>query len=283
MQILTKPEELASLCRDWHKAGDDIALTPTMGYYHAGHEDLIRHGRKLAKRIVVSLFVNPTQFGPHEDLAAYPRDIESDCAKARGIGADAIFIPEPSAMYAPDHATWVEVPALASGLCGKSRPIHFRGVCTVVLKLMLLTGADYAVFGQKDWQQQAIIRRMVRDLNVPCTIVTIPTVREDDGLAMSSRNVYLKPKERKAAPHIRKGLLLAREIVASGEQSPGKVIDAVLDYWKTNLPNGEVDYIEIVDPESLEPLADLSGAALMACAVKLGKARLIDNIEFKQA
>ncbi len=124
---------------------------------------------------------------------------------------------------------------------------------------------------------------MVRDLNVPCTIVTIPTVREDDGLAMSSRNVYLKPKERKAAPHIRKGLLLAREIVASGEQSPGKVIDAVLDYWKTNLPNGEVDYIEIVDPESLEPLADLSGAALMACAVKLGKARLIDNIEFKQA
>lgn len=282
MQILTIPEELAAQCRVWHRAADDIALIPTMGYYHAGHEDLIRHGRKLAKRLVVSLFVNPTQFGPNEDLAAYPRDIESDCAKAKAIGADAIFIPEPSAMYAANHATWVEVPDLAARLCGKSRPIHFRGVCTVVLKLMLLTGADYAVFGQKDWQQQAIIRRMVRDLNVPCAIITRPTVREDDGLALSSRNVYLTSEERKQAPHIRKGLLLAREMVSGGELTQQKLIGAVLDYWKTNMPNGEVDYIEIVDPESLEPLNDLSGSGLLACAVKLGKARLIDNIELKK-
>lgn len=281
MQIFTKPEELAAQCRAWHKAGDDIALVPTMGYYHAGHEDLIKHGRKLAKRLVVSLFVNPAQFGPNEDLGAYPRDIESDCAKARAIGADAIFIPSPSDMYAHDHATWVEVPELASGLCGKSRPIHFRGVCTVVLKLLLLTGADHAVFGQKDWQQQAIIRRMVRDLNVPCAIETRPTSREDDGLALSSRNVYLTPDERKAAPNIRKGLLLARQMTGEGEQSAAKVIEKVLDFWKTDLPNGEVDYLEIVDPESLARLTELSGPALMACAVKLGKARLIDNIELK--
>lgn len=278
MQIFTKPEDLVAQCRAWHKDGDDIALVPTMGYYHEGHEDLIRHGRSLAKRLVVSLFVNPTQFGPNEDLASYPRDIESDCAKARAIGADAIFIPEPRDMFFADHATWVEVPELASGLCGKSRPIHFRGVCTVVLKLMMLSMADYAVFGQKDWQQQAIIRRMVRDLNLPCEIVTRPTVREADGLALSSRNVYLEPAERQAAPHIRKGLVHAREMARKGETKKEKLIADVLDYWKHNLPGGIVDYLEIVDPDSLEIVADDARGALMACAVKLGKARLIDNI-----
>ena len=278
MQIFTDPQALAAQCRAWHAAGEDIALVPTMGYYHAGHEDLMAYARGLAKRLVVSLFVNPTQFGPNEDLAAYPRDAERDTAIAASHGADALFMPEPSAMYAPDHATWVEVPELAKGLCGASRPIHFRGVCTVVLKLLQLTGADVAVFGEKDWQQQAIIRRMVRDLNVPTRIEARPTTREADGLAMSSRNVYLTPDERAVAPQIRAALLAAREAAAEGETDVARLRELVLRHWKEHLPGGEVDYLEIVHPESLEPLESVDGPALMACAVRLGKARLIDNI-----
>ncbi|WP_165078608.1 MULTISPECIES: pantoate--beta-alanine ligase [unclassified Desulfovibrio] len=278
MQIFTDPKALAAQCRAWHAAGEDIALVPTMGYYHAGHEDLMAYARGLAKRLVVSLFVNPTQFGPNEDLAAYPRDAERDSAIAAARGADALFMPEPGAMYAPDHATWVEVPELAKGLCGIDRPIHFRGVCTVVLKLLLLTGADVAVFGQKDWQQQAIIRRMVRDLNVPTRIEARPTTREADGLAMSSRNVYLTPGERAVAPQIRAALLEAREAVAAGETDVSRLRGLVLDRWRERMPEGKPDYLEIVHPESLEPLKSVDGPALMACAVKLGKARLIDNI-----
>lgn len=278
MQIFTDPQALAAQCRAWHDAGEDIALVPTMGYYHAGHEDLMTCARGLARRLVVSLFVNPTQFGPNEDLAAYPRDAARDSAIAAAHGADALFMPEPGAMYAPDHATWVEVPALAKGLCGASRPIHFRGVCTVVLKLLLLTGADVAVFGEKDWQQQAIIRRMVRDLNVPVRIVARPTTREADGLAMSSRNVYLTPDERAVAPQIRAALLAAREAAADGETDVARLRELVLRHWQERLPGGEVDYLEIVHPESLEPLESADGPALMACAVRLGKARLIDNI-----
>lgn len=278
MQIFTDPQALAAQCHAWHAAGEDIALVPTMGYYHAGHEDLMRHARGLAKRLVVSLFVNPAQFGPNEDLAAYPRDPERDSAIAEAHGADALFMPTPETMYAPDHATWVEVPALAAGLCGKSRPIHFRGVCTVVLKLFLLTGADVAVFGQKDWQQQAIIRRMVRDLNVPVRIEARPTTREADGLAMSSRNVYLTADERRQAPQIRAALLAAQAQARAGETDAQKLRDGVLAHWRERLPLGEPDYLEIVHPESLAPLAAVDGPALMACAVRLGKARLIDNI-----
>ncbi len=278
MQIFTDPQALAAQCRAWHAAGEDIALVPTMGYYHAGHEDLMAYARGLARRLVVSLFVNPTQFGPNEDLAAYPRDAERDSAIAAAHGADALFMPEPGAMYAPDHATWVEVPALAKGLCGIDRPIHFRGVCTVVLKLLLLTGADVAVFGEKDWQQQAIIRRMVRDLNVPVRIEARPTTREADGLAMSSRNVYLTPDERAVAPQIRAALLEAREAVAAGETDVARLRGLVFARWREHMPEGKPDYLEIVHPESLEPLASVDGPALMACAVRLGKARLIDNI-----
>ncbi|MBD5626913.1 MAG: pantoate--beta-alanine ligase [Desulfovibrio sp.] len=278
MQIFTDPQALAAQCRAWHAEGDDIALVPTMGYYHAGHEDLMAYARGLARRLVVSLFVNPAQFGPNEDLAAYPRDAARDTAIAASHGADALFMPEPSAMYAPDHATWVEVPELAKGLCGVDRPIHFRGVCTVVLKLFLLTGADVAVFGEKDWQQQAIIRRMVRDLNVPTRIEARPTTREADGLAMSSRNVYLTPEERAAAPQIRAALLEAREAAAAGETDVARLRELVLARWREKMPAGKPDYLEIVHPESLEPLESVDGPALMACAVKLGKARLIDNI-----
>ncbi|CAI3240074.1 pantoate--beta-alanine ligase [Desulfovibrio legallii] len=278
MQILTTPHELEAQCRAWRKAGDDIALVPTMGYYHAGHEDLMTHARGLARRLVVSLFVNPTQFGPGEDLEAYPRDPERDAAIAAAHGADVLFRPEPGLMYAPDHATWVEVPELAKGLCGQTRPVHFRGVCTVVLKLFLLTGADVAVFGQKDWQQQAILRRMARDLNVPVRIVTRPTVREADGLALSSRNLYLTPEERAQAPEIRQGLLYARKLAEEGETSVSLLREAVLRRWAERLPLGRLDYLSVVHPESLAPLTEAGDAALMACAVRMGKARLIDNI-----
>ncbi|MGE9984714.1 pantoate--beta-alanine ligase [Desulfovibrio sp. SGI.169] len=282
MQILTTPQELAAQCRAWRAQGEDIALVPTMGYYHAGHEDLMTHARGLAKHLVVSLFVNPTQFGPGEDLDAYPRDAERDAAIAERHGADVLFMPEAGSMYAPDHATWVETPELARSLCGQSRPIHFRGVCTVVLKLFLLTGADVAVFGQKDWQQQAIIRRMVRDLNVPTRIEARPTVREADGLALSSRNVYLTAEERAQAPEIRAGLLYARQLAQGGESSAPLLREAVLRRWADRLPLGRLDYLSIVHPESLTPLAAVDGPALMACAVRMGKARLIDNILLRQ-
>ncbi len=278
MQIFTDPQELAAQCRNWRANGESISLVPTMGYYHKGHEDLMAYARKQADRMVVSLFVNPAQFGPNEDLAAYPRDFERDSAIAASHGADAIFAPEPGAMYAEDHSTWVEVPELAKGLCGQSRPIHFRGVCTVVLKLFNLTGADVAVFGEKDWQQQAILKRMVRDLNIPIRIETRPTVREADGLALSSRNVYLTEAERVQAPHIRKGLVLARELAQKGERSVPRLRQAVLGYWAEKLPLGRLDYLSVVDPVSLVLLDEIDGPALMACAARLGKARLIDNI-----
>lgn len=278
MQILSTSHDLAAQCRLWHAQGEDVALVPTMGYYHAGHEDLMTHARGLAKRLVVSLFVNPAQFGPGEDLEAYPRDAERDAAIAASHGADVLFMPEPGSMYAPDHATWVEVPELAKGLCGQSRPIHFRGVCTVVLKLFLLTQADVAVFGQKDWQQQAIIRRMVRDLNVGTRIETRPTTREADGLALSSRNVYMTAEERAQAPEIRAALLYAQKLTQEGEKSAALLREAVLRRWAERLPLGRLDYLSIVHPESMAPLGTVDGPALMACAVRMGKARLIDNI-----
>ena len=278
MQIFTNPRELAAQCKAWHCAGDDIALVPTMGYYHQGHEDLMAYARTQAKRLVVSLFVNPAQFGPGEDLEAYPRNAERDADIARSHGADALFMPQPETMYAQDHATWVEVPELSRGLCGLTRPVHFRGVCTVVLKLFMLTGADVAVFGQKDWQQQAILRRMVRDLDVPVRIETRETVREADGLALSSRNVYLSPDERAHAPEIRKALLYAQKLAQSGETSVKLLRESVLRRWAEFLPMGRLDYLSIVHPESMTPLTEVTGPALMACAVRIGKARLIDNI-----
>lgn len=278
MQILNTTQEMQSLCRGWRAEGASVALVPTMGYYHAGHMDLMRHARALADKLVVSLFVNPAQFGPGEDLAAYPHDLERDSAIARELGVDALFTPTPDVMYAPDHATWVTVPDLARGLCGASRPIHFRGVCTVVLKLFMLVCPEVAVFGEKDWQQLAIIRRMVRDLNLPVRIEGRPTVREEDGLALSSRNVYLTSEERAQAPEIRGGLLLAREMVRQGEYRVPLLTQAVLRRWAEALPLGRLDYLSVVHPESLESLDAVDGSALMACAVRMGKARLIDNI-----
>lgn len=278
MQIIKTPSEIATRCAQWRAQGQRVALVPTMGYYHAGHEDLMRHARHHADKVVVSLFVNPTQFAPGEDLAAYPRDLARDAAIAEALGVDALFAPEPEVMYSPDHATWVEVPALSRGLCGTSRPTHFRGVCTVVLKLFILLQPHMAIFGEKDWQQLAIIRRMVRDLHVPVEVMGRPIVREADGLALSSRNVYLTPEERAQAPEIRRALQRAQDMVRQGETSAALVQQMVQQRLTERLPLGSLDYLSIVDADSLEPLETINDRTLMACAVRMSKARLIDNI-----
>lgn len=278
MQIINDPNELQKLCLSWRFARLKTVLVPTMGYLHAGHESLIRKAGELGDKVVVSLFVNPAQFGPNEDLSSYPRDFERDRGTVESLGADVLFAPEASAMYDPDHGTWVDVPEMANTLCGRSRPGHFRGVCTVVNKLFMLTLPTFALFGQKDWQQLAVLRRMVRDLNIPVTLVGCPTIREEDGLALSSRNAYLTPGERSMAHQLQAGLRLARTMADNGEEDPAILDAAVRDFWKTNLPLGEVDYLAFVDPDNLSPLGRITGSALAAAAVRLGRARLIDNL-----
>ncbi len=281
MRIVHTPEALRAAGVEWRRQGLKVALVPTMGYYHEGHASLIRYARSAADKVIVSLFVNPTQFGPNEDLEAYPRDFESDSALVRELGGDLLYAPDPESMYAPDHATWVEVPALANTLCGVSRPIHFRGVCTVVLKLFMLAQPSLAVFGEKDWQQLAIIKKMVADLNVPVEIVGRPIVREADGLALSSRNVYLTAEERAQAPQLRKSLEMAARLAAGGERDAAAIIASVRTYLAEHLPAGQEDYISVVDPAMLTKVDRLEGDALCALAFRLGKARLIDNMLLK--
>jgi pantoate--beta-alanine ligase len=278
MQILRDAKEFQELCLEWRARGQCLALVPTMGAHHAGHLSLMRAAKAGGARVLVSLFVNPAQFGPNEDLAAYPRNPEHDAESAEAAGAELLFMPDPHDMYAADHATWVETPALARTLCGLSRPEHFRGVCTVVLKLLLLSQAQRAFFGEKDWQQLAIIRRMVSDLNVPVEIRGCPTVREADGLALSSRNAYLTPEERAQAPQIQAGLQQARELARQGERSAKVLCAVVIEHWARHLPLGRKEYVSLVHPHSLEAVDAIGEAAVMACAVRLGKARLIDNI-----
>jgi pantoate--beta-alanine ligase len=278
MNIITDPTELQRQCLAWRRQGHSIGLVPTMGYLHHGHTSLIDRARPECDRLVISVFVNPTQFGENEDLDSYPRDFESDRAKAEAHGVDLIFAPEPGAMYADNHATWVEAPRLGQNLCGATRPIHFRGVCTVVTKLFMLTQAEVAVFGEKDWQQFAILRRMVRDLNMPVKLIGHPIVREEDGLALSSRNAYLTEEERAAAPNIRKGLLKLADKAKGGERDCSALKRFLADEYAAALPMGQVDYIEIVDPDEISPLGTIARSALAAVAVRMGKARLIDNI-----
>lgn len=277
MLHLTDPLALQRLCREWEAAGETIALVPTMGYLHAGHESLIQKGRETASKLVVTIFVNPTQFAPNEDLDAYPRSPEEDAARILARGADVLFMPEPEAMYPKGHATIVETPALAAGLCGVSRPTHFRGVCTVVAKLLLLSRAHYAIFGEKDRQQLAIIRRMAKDLFIPVEIMGLPTMREADGLAMSSRNAYLTPQERAEAPQFAEGLRQAVAAGLTGETSPTALAALVRAHWAAHLPAGREDYLAFVDPDSLAPLERITGPFVVAAAMRLGKTRLIDN------
>ncbi|WP_281761319.1 pantoate--beta-alanine ligase [Pseudodesulfovibrio nedwellii] len=278
MKILTDPIELQSQCMAWRNQGLTVGLVPTMGYFHNGHTSLIDMARAQCDKLVVTLFVNPTQFGENEDLGNYPHDFDGDCTKAETHGADLLFAPAPDAMYAPDHATWVTVPTLGKHLCGASRPIHFQGVCTVVTKLFNLVQPTKAVFGQKDWQQLAILKRMVRDLNMPIEIIGHPIVREADGLALSSRNAYMTDEERAAAPAIRQDLLKLADKVKNGERDSAAAKQWLEKEYSSTLPMGIVDYIELVTPDSIEPVSTISSSVLAAVAIHVGKARLLDNI-----
>jgi pantoate--beta-alanine ligase len=249
-----------------------------MGYFHEGHLSLMRWARQNCDQLIVSLFVNPTQFAPNEDLEAYPRDLDRDKKLAQKEKVDILFTPKPEALYLPGHCTWVEVPDLAQNLCAKARPTHFRGVATIVCKLFNLTLPHLAVFGQKDWQQLTIIKRMVKDLNLPIEVVGRPIVRETDGLAMSSRNTYLTPAERKQAPFIYKGLLMAQTMVKQTHVQAETIKNALKEFYKKNLPSGKIDYIELVHPEQLTPVSLIDQPTLLAVAIFLGHARLIDNI-----
>lgn len=270
----------------WRKtaAGSPLVFVPTMGALHEGHLELMREARKLAGdqgSVIVSIFVNPLQFGPKEDFSKYPRELEADATKCESVGVDAIFNPGAGEMYPQDRSVVVLETKLGTRLCGASRPGHFDGVCTVVLKLFNLVQAQVAVFGKKDFQQLAIIRRMVRDLNVPIKIVGHETVRESDGLAMSSRNRYLNPHERTEAVAIRLGLLLARQRWQDGDHDAESLKQSFVHYLTEAAPLGRLDYIECVDADALEPLVAVRKNGLMAAAVFFGATRLIDNIELK--
>lgn len=278
MNTITNPKELQRQCLAWRRQGLTIGLVPTMGFFHDGHLALMDRARPLCDKLIVTLFVNPTQFGENEDLDKYPHDFEGDSAKAQSHGVDLLFAPNKADMYHSDHATWIDVPELGDHLCGASRPGHFRGVCTVVTKLFMLAQPDLAVFGQKDWQQLAIIRRMVRDLDIPVEIIGHEIIREADGLAMSSRNAYLTEAERAAAPAIRKGLLKMADRVKAGERNAEAAARFLAEEYATTLPMGVVDYMEIVNPETITPVTTITGLVLAAVAVRMGKARLIDNI-----
>lgn len=261
---------------DARRLGMSIALVPTMGALHEGHAALIRAAGRPSSFVVVSVFVNPTQFGPKEDYGKYPRTLEADQRVCAAAGANLIFAPPVEEMYPDGSATFVEVTGLQDTLCGPSRPGHFRGVCTVVLKLLNIVGPDVAYFGAKDYQQSVIVRRMVRDLNVPVDIRVMPTVREPDGLAMSSRNRYLSPEQRAAAPAIYRALKTVRTRAAS--EKDVAALEASLNAELSAVPGARVDYARIVDAENLQPLARLDRPAVAAVAVFLGDTRLIDNI-----
>ncbi len=275
MKIVETIEEVRKQVKEWKKQGLSVGLVPTMGYLHEGHQSLMEAAGKENDKVVVSIFVNPMQFGPAEDLAEYPRDLDHDAKVCEKAGVDLIFHPEPEEMYAPDFCSFVDMTGLTEGLCGKTRPIHFRGVCTVVNKLFNIVQPDRAYFGQKDGQQLAVVRRMVRDLNMDIEIIGCPIVREEDGLAKSSRNTYLSQEERKAALILAKTIRLGEEM-AKTEKDAQKVIEAMKKNIETE-PLAKIDYVEAVDAVSMEPVKTLDGECMLAMAVYIGKTRLIDN------
>lgn len=279
MKIAGTVAEVREQVKQWKKEGLTVGLVPTMGFLHEGHKSLIDRAVKENDRVVVSVFVNPTQFGPNEDFESYPRDMDKDSALCEAAGASLIFHPEPSEMYLDGYSTFVDMSTLTGGLCGKTRPIHFRGVCTVVSKLFNIVTPDRAYFGQKDAQQLAVIRHMVRDLNFGIEIVGCPIIREDDGLAKSSRNTYLNAEERAAATILNKALKDGKAALESGERDAAKVKQIVTD--KINSEKlSKIDYVEIVDWNNLEPVEKVNGDVLCAVAVYIGKTRLIDNFIF---
>lgn len=277
MKVTTTVEETRKLVKNWKKEGKSIGLVPTMGFLHEGHASLIKRCREENDIVVVSDFVNPTQFGPNEDLEAYPRDFERDSTLCESLGADLIFHPEPEVMY-QDACAYVSINTLSETLCGKTRPIHFQGVCTVVSKLFHIVAPDRAYFGQKDAQQLAIIRKMVKDLNFDIEIVGCPIVREEDGLAKSSRNTYLNGEERKAALCLSKAVKKGREMIHTGCEA-----DEVLNEMKKIIeaePLVKIDYVSMVDALTMQPVESVEKDVLVAMAVYIGKTRLIDNFSY---
>lgn len=276
MEIIADPKEMQQRALTAKRAGQRIAFVPTMGYLHDGHLSLLQEGRKRGDLLVLSIFVNPTQFGANEDLSTYPRALESDCELARAAGTDLVFAPSTAAIYPPDASTWVNVEGLTEVLCGASRPGHFRGVTTVVAKLFNLVQPDVALFGCKDFQQLAVIRRMVRDLDMPVEIVGMPIVREADGLALSSRNVYLTPEERQQALVLSRAITTARQMAVAGVRDAGEIV-ATLRVLIAAQPAARIDYLQICHQDTLQEQAAIDRDSVLLLAVFVGKTRLIDN------
>lgn len=278
--IATKVKEVREQVKAWKKAGLTVGFVPTMGYLHEGHQSLIKRAVEENDKVVVSIFVNPMQFGPTEDLDSYPRDLEKDSALCEATGANLIFHPEPEEMYTDGFCSYVDMSVLTEELCGLSRPVHFRGVCTVVSKLFHIVTPDRAYFGQKDAQQLAIIKRMVLDLNMDIEIVGCPIVREADGLAKSSRNTYLSPEERKAALILSQTIQLAEQLFQSGEKDAATIISQMTKKIESE-PLARIDYIKIVDAVTMQQIPTIDRPILCAMAVYIGKTRLIDNTMFE--
>jgi pantoate--beta-alanine ligase len=276
MEVIESISEMKNLVKEWKQQGLSIGFVPTMGYLHEGHLALVRRAKELSDRVVVSIFVNPIQFAPGEDYQRYPRDLERDKALLEKEGVDVLFSPKAEEMYPPGFQTYVEVKELSSGLCGRYRTGHFVGVATVVLKLFNIVQPDIAVFGEKDYQQLKVIQRMVQDLNLDVKIIPHPTVREEDGLAMSSRNTYLSPEERKSAIALYKALNLAEELINQGERRVATLKEKLKEFIES-FPYTKVQYIEFVHPETLKEVERVDEPTLLALAVFVGKARLIDN------
>ncbi|MGC8490924.1 MAG: pantoate--beta-alanine ligase [Syntrophobacteraceae bacterium] len=276
MRIIEKVGEMQQLADTWRSGREKIAVVPTMGFLHEGHLSLLRTARKLGTKCVITIFVNPTQFAPTEDFESYPRDPGRDIELAAEIGTDAAFVPTIDEMYPEGFQTFVEVTRVTQNLCGASRPIFFRGVATVVSKLFHAVKPHVAVFGQKDFQQLVAVRQMVRDLNMDIEIVGHPIVREKDGLAMSSRNAYLRADERPVALRLSRSLQLARELVGSGEVSGAAILKTVNDCLTAG-GGARVDYAKLCDPDTIEEVQTVEGPTLLALAVWVGKTRLIDN------
>lgn len=277
MKLITSIQQMRETGAKWALESMSVGLVPTMGYLHEGHLSLVRTAKAENDRVVVSIFVNPTQFGKNEDFSVYPRDPQGDSAKIRSCGVDALFMPEPQNMYEQGYETYVEVQDLSVPLCGHSRPGHFRGVATVVLKLFNIVQCDRAYFGSKDYQQLQVIRKMARDLNLKTEVIGCPTIREVDGLAMSSRNVYLSSSERKQAVCLYSALRKARQLFTERETDAQKYIGAMMETI-TREPGACPDYVRLVDPDTLKDLTEVNGPALAILAVRIGKTRLIDNL-----
>lgn len=276
MKIVSTIKEVKEIVSGWKKQDLSVGFVPTMGYLHEGHGSLITKARENNDKVVVSIFVNPMQFGPSEDLASYPRDLEKDSAFCESLGADLIFHPEPSEMYTDCFCSYVDMSVLTEELCGLSRPVHFRGVCTVLTKLFNIVQPDRAYFGQKDAQQLAVVKHMVEDLNMNLEIIGCPIVREEDGLAKSSRNTYLSEEERKAALILSKTIFMGQKMVEEGETDAAKLVEAMKANIQTE-PLAKIDYVKAVDGLTMQQIPEIKSPALVAIAVYIGKTRLIDN------